>query len=319
MKQARHTSEPRLFAVVVTYRRQATIIDMLQQVMAQSKNPEVLLVVDNEDSAETKALIQKFANSNLSTEIRYVAADENLGPAGGWALGMNQCLAEASDRDWILTLDDNDPPRTHDDVAKVFEMAVAAHERDESVAGAAVLGARFNWRTGLLVRVKDEDIEADVPVDYIAGGKMAMYNVSAVREVGTFDTKLFYGAVEVEYGLRLRRAGRIILAHSELWMWRRRNSDRVSIEVSADKHCTIHWQKYYRIRNYIYMMCRFRRYDLALRWAFIQCLVKPFCSLFFRPRQSLSGFWQAVRATRDGFTGRMGRTVDPPIGDGGNI
>ena len=306
-------STPRLFGILVTFRRQGFLPEMLAAVYAQSKIPDVLFVVDNEASAQTRKIVEAYASSVRNGEIEYVAAPENVGPAGGWALGMERCLQDCSDDDWILTLDDNDPPRTPVDVESVFRMATENRHRDRAVGGAGVVGARFNWKSGLLQRLADDQIDGAVPVDYLAGGKVAMYSAEAVRVAGPYATELFFGAVEVEFGLRVRRAGFKILAHGGLWRERRVNSKRMQLTVRPKKTCVVHWQKYYRIRNYIYMMRRFGRGDLAMKWAFIQCIGKPLYSCFRSPRTAVRGFVQAVHAAYDGFTGRMGRRIDPPL------
>lgn len=303
---------PRLFGILVTYRRQATLTDMLASIMNQSLTPEVLFIIDNESSDETEDLIRRFEKDWPNTKFIYIGSPENVGPAGGWAIGMKRCLEMSTNpNDWMLTLDDNDPPRTKKDVETVFQMAVRERKCDKAVGGAAVLGARFNWRTGFLTRVKDEEIHDVVDVDYIAGGKMAMYAADAIEKAGPFATELFFGGVEVEQGLRVRRAGFRIIANGDLWLARRKNSKRLDTHLEPDKVCETHWQKYYRIRNYIYMMRRFGRLDLATKWAFTQCVLKPTYTLLTKPRKSWPGFKLAVAATRDGFRGSMGRTIQP--------
>lgn len=270
-----------------------------------------LYVVDNEGSPDTEQIVQDMASDYPTTDIIYVRSEDNSGPAGGWSTGMELALGDAVDTDWLLTLDDNNPPLARDEVLKVLRFADAQRLADERTAGVGVVGARFNWRTGLVVRLSDQELQGPVPVDYLGGGQLAMYSVHAVRKMGGPDRHLFFGSVELEFGLRLRRAGYQLYACGDVWKERRRLKGRLNMAVRASPFCLIHWQKYYRIRNYVFMMRRFGRVDLALRWALIQCFVKPSVSLFRSPSLACRGFLQAASACYDGFRGRMGRTREP--------
>ena len=300
----------RLSAVLVAFRRNPTLADVIQKSLNSGRIGQ-LLVVDNDSSPETRAIVADMDRQAIGPRLEYVDAGENLGPAGGWALGMEALLSAANDDDWVLILDDNNPPMFDDEIPKVFEMAVQSRKDDPSIGAVGIVGARFSWLSGLLKRVPDADLSGAVPVDYLGGGHMSMYSVAAIRRTGTFRPDLFFGSVEVEYGLRLRRAGWRILAHGELWKRRRQVAGRLNHRPTASPLCAIHWQKYYRIRNYIFMMRQFGRTDLALKWAVIQCVAKPLATCFRSPRLALAGFRQATRASWDGFRSRMGRTVEP--------
>ena len=282
---------------------------MLRELLEQTQPIDVVYVIDNASSARASEIVARYTESQHTISFRYHDPGGNIGPAGGWALGMQLLCEMADPRDWILILDDDNPPLEDDDVRQVFELATSRNGLRVGAAG--IVGARFNWRSGLLQRVPDEALEAAIQVDYLGAGHMSMYSVGALRDAGYFDAGLFFGAVEVELGLRLRRAGYTLLSHGEKWRSRRENAGRISHRPRTNVRCVIHWQKYYRIRNYVYMMRRFGRSDLAFRWALIQCLIKPGWTLFSSPGLAWAGFRLALRATRDGWLGRMGRTVEP--------
>jgi hypothetical protein len=227
---------------------------------------------------------------------------------------MERLLPEVRSADWIVTLDDNNPPEGGGELEEVFELAVAETAKRRRVGGVGIIGAAFNWKSGFIRRIPDSALRGPVPVDYLGGGFLPMYSVAAIREVGPTARELFFGFVELEFGLRLRRAGYELLAHGDLWLQRRKMWDRTNLTLQASGICKVHWQKYYRIRNYIWMMARFGRLDLSLRWAAIQCFGKPAYSFLRSPKTGVRGFLQAVAAASDGFRGRLGRTVEPPAG-----
>lgn len=308
------SSEPNLYGALVTFRRAHVLPQTLAGVLGQTQRLARLIVIDNDPTDAVQRLVAAAAAAHPRTPVHYVAAPENLGPAGGWALGMDLILNEASPDDWIVTFDDNNPPVRETELEEVLQFASTQRHAQPRLGGVGIIGARFNWRTGLIERVPDQELTGPVSVDYFGGGFLPLYSVSAVRAVGALAPKLFFGYVELEFGLRLRRAGYTLLADGDLWLQRRIMWGRCHVTVRPSRVCKIHWQKYYRIRNYIATMLEFGRPDLAVRWAVIQCVAKPLYSFLRSPRTGYQGFRQALSAARDGFRGQLGRTVEPPPG-----
>lgn len=283
----------------------------MRAVMSQTRPPDVFVIVDNESSPKTKELVEQFQADFPDRDVQYVASPENLGSAGGWALAFEHSIDQTKDSDWFVTLDDDDPPIFTDDLEKVFEFAIEQKRNDSSIGAAGIVGARFDWRRGFLERLGDAELHGPIEVDYVGNNHLAMYPASVVRKVGGFRKELFFGNTEVEYCLRLRKMGYRVVANGDLWRKRREHSDRLGITVKPSRVCSDRWKKYYTIRNYIYMMLRFGRVDLALKQALIQIALKPLYTVPSDWQLALRGFRLAVRATVDGFRGNMGRTVKP--------
>ena len=298
-------SSGRLYGVLLTYRRQAMLADTLRRIARQSRSLDKLLVVDCEASVATEKVVQEVARE-AHFPIVYRATAENRGSAGGWAFGMRCVLEEANDSDWIMPLDDDDPPVFDHEFEEMERFAAEARSRDQSIGGVGVVGARFNWWTGLINRVPDEDLAGAVEVDFVGNGHVPLYSVAAVRSVGVFDEALFFGYTEVEYGLRLKHAGYQILAHGALWFERRNQMGRRQRRMTRSRTCRVSWSRYYVTRNYLYIMLRFRRLDLACKQVLLQCGIKPFLTLFVRPLDAYRGFKVAVQATWDAARGQMG-------------
>jgi hypothetical protein len=204
-----------LFGILVTYRRPAQLSDTLSRLKAQSLCPDRLIVVDNAPSPENEELLRR-RYSREGTE--YLGTSANLGPAGGIALGMQRVLEFADDRDWILLLDDDDPPGEPDTVDHLYRFARKSRDADPRTAGVGLLGARFDFGRGRLHRMEDHELEGSVAVDYIGGNAFPTYLTGAVREVGTFASALFWGFDDLEFGLRLRRAGYSMYADGPRWL-----------------------------------------------------------------------------------------------------
>ena len=304
-------SDARVFGILPTYRRQELLADTLRKTFAQSRPPDELVIVDNEQSDDTRRIVDGFAERHRAVPVTFLQAPENLGSAGGWELGMTEALRRARPHDWIATLDDDDPPQAEDELERMYQFAVRQHTEHADLAAVGIVGARFNWRTGYLTRVPDGELTGPVSVDYVGSGHGAMYLAKVMQDMGVFRGELFFGHTEIEYCLRLRRAGYRVLANGVVWREHRAASGRLGIRPVPERLCVIKWQKYYVTRNYIFMMREFRRYDLALKRALIQSVAKPLYTLTRSPATAYRGFKLGLRASIDGFVGRMGRTVDP--------
>ena len=70
-------------AVVVTHRRPDELAKSLDAVSAQTRAPDHLVVVDNDDDARVRDIV-----NGQPIATTYVGSRRNLGGAGGFALGM---------------------------------------------------------------------------------------------------------------------------------------------------------------------------------------------------------------------------------------
>src|SRR5438105_4335397 len=116
-------AEPRLRGVLVTFRRPAQLATMLTAVAAQTRQLDDLVVVDNEPTPETRHLVHRGAPA-----AEYIPSRENFGPAGGIAIGMRRLHKRAADNDWIMTIDDDDPPRDPTTFANLLKFACEMSE-----------------------------------------------------------------------------------------------------------------------------------------------------------------------------------------------
>ena len=78
-------------AVVVTHRRPDELAKSLEAVSAQTRVPDHLVVVDNDNDPRVAELV---AGQPIPTT--YLGSRRNLGGAGGFALGMLHALALGS-------------------------------------------------------------------------------------------------------------------------------------------------------------------------------------------------------------------------------
>jgi glycosyltransferase involved in cell wall biosynthesis len=303
----------RLLGVLITYRRPGDLEVMLGRLADQERPLDLLTVVDNSPTPETGRLVEGYRAAGHATD--YLPAPDNLGPAGAVAVAMRRLLATASDDDWIVLLDDDNPSEDRRQLHELLDFATRMRRDDPRLGAVGLSGATFDWSRGRLLRIRDEDLTGPVPVDYIGSGQFPFYSVRAVRAVGSFKADLFFGFEELEYGLRLRGAGWSLYVDGErLRACRARWGRRGLSGTPSTRLAPLTWRRYYGLRNLIHILVASGRRDTAVRVTLVVGLAKPLANLPREPRRSLEYLRLNWRACRDGWTGRLGRTVEPRAG-----
>ncbi len=295
---------PLLWAVVVTFHRPAELTNMLAKLAEQTRPPDRVIVVDNGSQPDAR----HAADEGGAT---YLDAGDNLGPAGGIALGMQHVLDRADDRDWVVLCDDDDPPVSNDLLGTLWAFAADCRDREPRTAAVGLSGARYDRRWGVFRRVPDEELHGAVRVDYVGGGQFPLYSCRVVRECGVPDPGFFFGFDDAEYGLRLRRSGYAVFVPGELWRVQRTLHGRLRLSRAALRtgHATPAWRRYYAVRNTT-LLARRHGSPFAVAYAAGGGAARAALALLRagRPAREVGLPW---RGAVDGLAGRTGRTVDP--------
>lgn len=291
---------PKVFGVIVTFRRPDDVRRTLAAIQHQTKAPDVLIVVDNEPS-------DSLERDVVESGAIYVRMGTNAGPAGGIAAGMSRAFAGASDNDVVVLVDDDNPPEDFDLLERLLRHLLS---EDERVAGVGAMGARYSRKLGRLERVTDQELLGGVvDVDYLGGNQLPIYRIGAVRRVGFFDPDLFFGYEELEFGLRLRSQGFRLIVPGEVALDLRQRYGRLGAPASANRVIArAPWRVYYGARNLIRIARSYAFFTAVLLNVLHHGILRP-AKLLLRARLREAGL--SVRGTIDGVTGRMGRRVDP--------
>ena len=292
-----------LGAFVMTFRRPDTLGRTLELVTAQSLPPEEILVVDNDPQRSSEAVARSLG-------VRYHSMGENAGPAGAAARG----IAWGLDRrfDWIVWLDDDDPPDSENRFERL--LSLVPDPGGDDVGGVAASGVRWDWKRGRPTRLPDAALHGAVEIDAAAGRDHPIFRRRAVQAAGLPEPRLFWGYEDYGYCLRVRRAGFRILCDGDLMRQRRDREGRTGFQPRRQAVPRGAKQAlprdYYTSRNYIHLMRRsFGRPDLARREA-VRLVVKAAASWLRGPSYGLACTRLYLRALRDGYRDRMGATLD---------
>lgn len=286
---------PELVAVVVTYRRPTELARTLALLGEQHRRLDQIVVVDNGDG-EGKAVAEA---STAAPRVHYVAASDNLGPAGGIELGMQEALSVGGPDAWILVVDDDDPPPDAEVLGDLEAALGRWTQRRPRLGGLALAGATLDWHRGRLHAAEPGD------ADYLKSNWFPLYRAAAVRDVGPFDGSLFFGFDDLEFGLRMRAAGWDLIADPL--------GRTVPVGPSDPSWWLprMDWRRYYSLRNLIWILRRHGRAVTAARLAVVVGVAKPLANMARHPRLAIAHLAQNLRAVHDGWRGRLGRTVQP--------
>lgn len=297
--------EPKVHAIIVTYRRPIELGTMLKALDKQTRRPDTVFVVDNASDPQIDEIVRRDPMAN------YVSAGDNGGPAGGISLGF-ACVDEvAADHDWVLFVDDDDLPLTNDVIEHLLITGSALRAELDDLGGVGMAGARFSKRTARLSRVPDRQLVGSVQVDYIGGNQFPIYSVAALRRAGSSRADLFFGFDDLELGLRLRLCGFRLFADGERWLRTRRELGRLRMSArdAARSRERSTWRRYYSTRNLIWIARHHLGFAAAVA-ATLRYGVAPLIPDVVRTR-SLERTGASLRAVRDGWLDRLGRRVQP--------
>ena len=304
MNQPNEVSRSRVHGVLVTYRRPIDLANTLHCLANQTLQLDTLVIVDNDKSCGAKPYVEAYPSAV------YIAAGNNLGPAGGLALGISAVLLDTSENDWILLLDDDDPPSHREQIGQLYSFAERAASSIPAVGAVGLVGARYNYRRGRTERVKDSELKGIVRVHSLGGGQLPMYRAKTVRSVGVPDPSLFFGFEELEYGLRVLAAGWNIVVDGD--EWRRLRAER-GREGLARRHIRTRnlvapWRAYYGTRNQIIIAKRFGGATASVLCT-LDCLARLTRAIWQSERRATARM--IAKGCVDGLLSRSGRRVDP--------
>jgi rhamnopyranosyl-N-acetylglucosaminyl-diphospho-decaprenol beta-1,3/1,4-galactofuranosyltransferase len=279
-------TEAAVTALIVTFRRNQQLIETLSGVVAQTHKPDLVVVVDN---AADENLARRIAQ--LHPEVTYVASPENVGPGGGFGLGLRRAHEERPDAEWFWLLDDDSPP-ARDALAQALATAESTSSSDE-------IGA-IGLRGGHIRRGR---IRHDLPVGTVHAPTTADFllvdgsilSAAAVRRAGYPRADFFIMMEDLEYSLRIGEAGFTLLVRP----------DDGSTNLYQGSGAA--WRGYYQSRNHLRLAIERRSVVWILGWMRREVGINAH---HLRARR-----WSAIRARLHGAVdatrNRMGRTVEP--------
>lgn len=205
----------KILAAVVTFNRCELLSRCIDQIKAQTRRPDAVLVVNNSSSDGTTAMLE-------ARQVPYVT-QPNLGSAGGWRRAIEHAQEHGFDAIWLMD-DDGRPDSSalerleramEDDVSCASSVVVCEDDPDRFVFPMPLLNANklpvlVGWPRKLARRNQLAEL-ADgptYPFAHLFNG--ALISMRAVEKVGNVDAGYFMFGDEVDFFCRLRRHGKVI-------------------------------------------------------------------------------------------------------------
>lgn len=292
-------------AFVITRDRVVHLAKTIEVLQQQKLPPELILIVDNSEGQLTR---KQFAERQ-SEGILYHHTGYNAGPAGAAYTGMQMLFEQGFE--WVMWVDDDDPPYFEELTASLFEIVDNCGVSDLGMVGA--VGERFIRSRARLIRYKDNELKGYLPADTISGNMFPLVN-RRVYEAGILpDPRLFFGFEELDFGLSLKRKGFQIMVSGELIRKQREYAGRIGIvkPFYKRKRRSDLWREYYGLRNLIQILLKKEKSVVGFIYLLVRAIIKSFYGFrfgFSYGFMNLDFLWAGMA---DGIMGRTGMTVIP--------
>lgn len=278
------TKREKVAAVVVTYNRKHLLRECLQALLSQTEPLDEIIVIDNASTDGTDEMVPaEFP------QVTYVRLPENIGGAGGFHEGMK--LAYEKGHDWIWVMDDDAEP-----IKDALER-LAEYFSKENISALACTVKDVNGNISLNHRGFIDFkkifplIKNPVPLEVYEKNKILEIDMasfvgllvkrSAFSKVGYPMKEFFIHHDDVEYCVRLRQVGKLLLVTNSVILHKEegkskciekkflfRNSSRVPYEK--------YWLIYYGIRNLVWLSKKYARakskFYIKLFRSYLRCL-----------------------------------------------
>ena len=261
-------------AVVLTFNAVDRLKKCISAVFAQTRLPEQLLVIDNHSSDGTQLYLESLQTSMPALKV--VRTTENLGPAGGFHIGMKLAFDEGYSYLWLLD--------------------------DDSVAGARCL-------ENLLAHLGDSKDGIAWPQNIDETGRQTNYTAwrgellprEVVERGGLPNKELFWGVEDTEYFMgRLQGIHRIrrIIVPEAIVHYTQKN-----LRKSAT------WPYYYRARNMVYYRVWVQRPARIGR--LLSRLIRLWGRAVLKEDRKLKKTGYIMWGIWHGMNRRLGKTIEP--------
>ena len=208
-------------AVVVTYNRKKLLTQCLDALLCGTRLLDKILLIDNGSTDDTPGLLQEKGYLENSC-IDYVRLPENTGGAGGFYEGVKR--GYEAGYDWLWLMDDDAEPKADalEKLSKYLdEIDVSAlanlkvNEKDEILhthIGVFNANGSSKFHPEIFRQVEDKAINNSkfLGIDFTSFVGV-LVNSKAIKQIGFPKKELFIYHDDLEYCIRLRTVGKILL------------------------------------------------------------------------------------------------------------
>lgn len=250
---------PNLAVVITTFKRQELLKVLLDSIAMQEIAPKMVYVVDNENSPETKKMVNKYK------PIKYVPMKENTGGAGGFSRGIHEAYKDGYDWLWIM---DDDVKMLDEAMKKISkwtektDKAIKNGKKLDEYVGVYQVqrknfdGTDFYWQYKFMNRLAIPNPIA--PKDFERGENSRLMNTacfegglfhrSVVEKIGLPDARMFIYYDDTLYGYMANKVTNELLV-KDFCLQRTRTLEHLKLGKIRKLNSTSDMTRYYIMRN----------------------------------------------------------------------
>jgi GT2 family glycosyltransferase len=278
--------------VVVTYNRAELLERVLDGLAASTRVPDAVIVFDNASTDRTPQVLA--ARTDLP--LRVTRSEENLGGAGGFSAGVRTAYDGGFDRIWLM---DDDVVPSPDALGVLMSHpgpALMAVREDTAGRLCEKAATVFDLRNPLAIRPKRQTVEQrygrrdamppEVPVQNVAFEGF-LVDRRVVQAVGLPDPGFFIFYDDVDFAVRIRRAGFPVVALRDAVLVRQLDFDQ--------QHDMRSWKGYYMYRNLFVVHLRYGANRLVRLKPYLIALGVLLASPARGGRAEARNVWRAIK------------------------
>lgn len=294
--------ENKYAAFIMTYQRKEILHDTISKLLAQTHPPSRILIIDNDAEKSALPVSEFFPGTNMA----YYATGYNSGPAGAAYYGLKILFEEGWN--WVLWMDDNDPPHFENVMENIFKIPQQyAHPDKIGMIGA--VGVLFDKVAAKTIRIPDEKLKGILEVDNIAGNMLPVIHRRVYDKNILPDKDLFFGFEELDYSLAIKRGGFSVLVSGEELFRHRKNANRLNFKRKTYQVKNIDklWREFYSVRNVAYILKYKEKAIAGLTALFFRVAGKSMIGFKSGWKYGSTNFKYLWSGYYAGFTGKLGK------------
>lgn len=254
--------------VIVTYKRQQLLQTLFDSIVELTVAPWRIVVVDNENSPETAAIVGSFSErvrelwgdtdddldaDGSGTRVVYHPQAENTGGSGGFSAGVEEAYRLGAEWFWVMDDDVAVEPRG-------LELLDRWTDRYDVIQGQRYDydGGPFYWQYHFIVPLgiynpfAKSGFDGDHKPMNVACFEGGLFKRSVVRQIGLPDRRFFIYWDDAVYGYLASKVCEPILI-KDFVLRRTREVKNVAVGTVRQLNSTSDMTRYYIMRNRGYM------------------------------------------------------------------
>lgn len=292
--------------IIVTYNRVELLKKSVSAHLNQSKQSDVILVVNNASTDGTTIYLDEL--ENRFKNIRVINLKENTGGAGGFYYGLNFLKDEMDTIDWVWMMDDDAIP----DINALENLCKYAHNESNIYASLPQEQGICSWSN---LNMDSKELNFVNNYNEIEEVKWAPFlgffiSLDLVKMIGLPNKGYFLAADDVEYSMRAKKYGsQIFIVRDSILNHPLSDTYKISIGYrSLTNLRLIPWKRYYDTRNRIFIAKKYyglRLYTQTIPASFLRLMA----TLIYETNRlkQAKAFWAGLY---DGMLGKQGKRHD---------